>query len=94
MAWHGVAEGSVPLNGVGEFARGVITGSGNNLSLSIKIPPKEMARVEDMVTRANAMETVKRAMLQRSQGRFFETCGYGRDGSWRLVKAAPGLIRK
>ena len=89
---HNVNEGAVPLKGLGEFARGVLTGSRNDCHLEIKITPEGMAKVEKLIRGINALETVKRAMMQRRYGPFYQTCGYGHDSSWRLVKAAPGLL--
>lgn len=91
LLYRDAAKGS--LKGLGEFARGVMTGVGDGRKLVIKIPPDGMVRAKKMIAEINAMETIKRAMLQRSKRPFFNRCGYGSDSSWLLVKAAPGLLR-
>jgi hypothetical protein len=94
LVWHDVAEGSVPLKGLGEFARGVSTGSGDNLDVLIKITPEGMVKAEKLIAEINALETVKRVLMQKRQESFWQTCGYGPDKSWRLIKYAPGLLRE
>jgi hypothetical protein len=94
LIWKDVPEGSVPLRGLGEFARGILNENDGNRNLVIKIPADGMSKAEELVAGINAMETVKRALLQKSRESFFQTCGYGHDSSWRLVKAAPGLLRE
>jgi hypothetical protein len=94
LIWRNVIEGSLPVEGLGEFARGVLTGSGDDRHLSIKITPEGMARAETVIAEINAMETIKRAMMLHPPDSFYQTCGYGSDSSWRLVKAAPGLLRE
>jgi hypothetical protein len=89
LIWRDVTADSVPLKGLGEYARGIIVGEGDDRSLNIKITPDGMARAEKLVAEINAMESVRRAIMQKNSQGFYETCGYGRDSSWRLVNAAP-----
>jgi hypothetical protein len=97
LVWPNATEGSAPFVYIGEFARGAITGNGDDRRLVVKLPPEMMAKAEELFARINAMEPVRRAMMQRmleSLGSFLQKHGYGRDRSWRLVKAAPGLLRE
>jgi hypothetical protein len=94
MFFRNVGEDSVLFKGYGEFARGIMSGSGDDRSLLIKVTPAVMADAAEMAVDINAGETVRRAVLQRRCGPFFQKCGYGWNSSWRLIKAAPGLLRE
>ena len=93
FVFKAVGDDSIHVKDVGEYTRGFLVESGTRRNLTIKMALKEVARAEKMIAEINEMDTIKSAILQRGDRDFFRMCGYGSDSSWRLAKAAPGLLR-
>jgi len=77
---------------LGEYARGVMLSPGQ---ITIKVAAVSMADAErNVFERINAMEPMKRALMYAQGNDIHEDCGWTWTPDYKLVKAAPGLVRE
>jgi hypothetical protein len=75
---------------LGEYARGIMP---SREELTIKVNAATMMDAEAMIQKMNELEPAQRALMHTEHADFTEECGWAWTPDYKLVKAAPGLIR-
>jgi hypothetical protein len=76
---------------LGEYARGIMP---SHDQLTIKVGASDMWRAEQEVfPKINALDRAKRAQMFAEGNNINEDCGWAWTADYKLVKAAPGLLR-
>lgn len=79
----------IPLEGLGEYARGIIRGKDTTIRVSVQ----GMARAElEIFRKINQLELSKRQIMFANRSDIDGDCGWAWTSDYTLVKVAPGLL--
>ena len=75
------------LSGLGEFARGIMSGS----HLTVKVAATSVAGTEGIARELNGLSLAQRVAMYDTQTDVMRDCGWAWTEEFKLVKAAPGM---